>query len=131
MGSLNAKAVAQEVKRNVISGYKVDLVKITQKHGYTRKSALAQKAVGTKTFKREMKSTLDWLNQEIGRIASAMGEKDLSEVEYEKLGRTYDILIKNSQLLSGKATENVRVIGQEDVDTALANLKGNDKKSAN
>lgn len=110
MSSLNAKAVALETVRMVEKGLKVNHRSLLRKHGYSESVAQNPYKV-TKT-----KSYMDIVNPALKRIESirmkslqALEKKNLDKEKYRDLVQGVDILTKNSQLLGGRATENIGI----------------------
>jgi DNA transposition AAA+ family ATPase len=102
MASENAKAVAQEVISRVRKGTKVNLGEIIQKQGY------ADKVTKTKAYQEIVTPFVQQLEQEIQRAIDLL-PKTISKAKYRDLVDGIDKLVKNYQLLSGKATSNVAV----------------------
>lgn len=120
MGSLNATAVAHKVAQCVMKGKKVNIGKIVREQGYSKSISLAPtKVTKTKTYMAIMQNVTGALEKERARIIEAMGRKDISAEKYGTLVQSADIITKNIQLLSGKATENVAMVIE--VSEAIAN----------
>lgn len=110
--SVQAKAVAQEVKETVSNGKPVNLRKIQQKHGYTLSSARAMKATRTKTYQREIQPLLKQLEDHRDEILRHMRKK-VGKAKYNHLVEALDKVTKNHQLLSGRSTSNTAVLHLE------------------
>lgn len=111
MGSLNAKAVALDALKMVENGGKVNHRSLALKHGYSDKvSRNPDRITRTKSYKSIMIPALKSMEQERNDIMIAMRGKDKTSEKYATLVSSYDILTKNIQLLSGKATENVAMV---------------------
>jgi len=106
MASENAKAVAREVSENIRRGKKVILGDIISKRYSKATSKSPQIVTKTKSYQNEMKPIVEQMERERQRVISAMGEKDLTKVQYGELSRANDTLTKNIQLLSGGKTES-------------------------
>lgn len=110
MASENAKGVAREVLETIGKGEKPSVLKIAPKHGYSVKTAGSGEIQKTKTYREAMKPLIDRLVEERDRAIEAMKGK-ISKAKYRDLTDSVDKLTKNIQLLGGKATETVSVIG--------------------
>lgn len=110
MASIAAREVAKEVIREVRKGKIPNLQKIQRKHGYSKESAKSMKATRTIAYKNETKLVVEAMERERNRIISELSSKDLSKEKYRDLIDGLDKITKNVQLLSGKATDNVKVI---------------------
>lgn len=111
MASLNATAVAHKVVEKVRKGEKVNLGKIILSQGYARGIAThPHKVTRTKSYKAVIQNVTGALEKERARIIETMSKKDLSAEKYGTLVQSADIITKNIQLLSGKATENVAMV---------------------
>lgn len=110
MSSENAKAVAQEVVEKVRKGQKVVLGDIIKKRYSKSVSKSPTKVTKTKSYKAVLEPIVKRMENERDRIMAELTIKDLSEVDYEKLTKSLDIMTKNIQLLSGGETERNEVI---------------------
>ena len=110
MASLDAQNVGKEVLETLGKGKKVVLGNILRKNGYAKKTSLnPQNVTRTKSFKSVVDPIVESMIKERDRVMKAMMEKDLSEVQYDKLSKVNDELTKNIQLLTGGTTENTGV----------------------
>ncbi len=108
MSSENAKAVANEVIARVRKGLLVDKGKILKKNGYSPSVCKKPKKVtNTKAYKEVVEPIVERMKRERDRQMKALMEKDLDEVDYEKLTRSFDTFTKNIELLSGRDTERI------------------------
>ena len=108
---MNARAVALEAVEMVEKGIKVNHRSLIKKHGYSEAVSLnAHKVTQTKSYKAVMLPVLKSIEEERNAIMEAMRGKDKNSEKYATLVASYDVLTKNYQLLSGKATENVAMI---------------------
>ncbi len=124
--SYAAVNVANDIIAKVKNKEPINLVDIQVRNGYSRTSALAQKALQTKSFKQAMNNTIELMEAVRAKSLLALVNKDHSKEKYRDLADGIDKMTKNTQLLSGKATENtghnVIVYGSEDF---LALQQGN------
>jgi IS5 family transposase len=72
----------------------------------TREPAKVFDSVG---LKPEVERFVAKLEKERERLLDSIMSKNLDDVQYESAIRSVDILTKNTQLLGGKATDNVAV----------------------
>ena len=114
MVSINAENVAKDVLETVRKGKRIKFGEIIKRNGYSDITATVPTQVtNTKSYKRVMLPIVKQLENERQRVMSAMREKDLDEVQYDKLADVLDKITKNHQLLSGGATENIAIRGVE------------------
>ncbi len=111
MSSENAKKVALDVIDAVIKGKRACKEEITQKNGYTKQSARAQKAVRTKTYKETIRPFLERLTEHRDKVIMAMEKKNLNKEQYKILTDSLNKINHDIQLLGGKETENIKVYG--------------------
>ena len=106
MASLNAQLVAQKVSETIRSGKRVNMGEIIRNSGYSVETSLKPKLVTeTRSYKEAITPVIDGMAIEIQRIKEAIAATDLDSVDYRTLVYTFDIMVKNYQLLSGGATE--------------------------
>ncbi len=105
--SFQAISVAKEVIERVNRGEKVNLKEIQVRKGYSLSSAIAHKAVKTKSYQSLVLPVVSQLEEIRQKTLNALSKKDLDQEKYRDLIVGVDTLTKNTQLLSGKATENV------------------------
>jgi len=119
MGSLNIQRFANKVVEKVRSQEKVNLGAIAREVGYSESVATQPtKITRTKGYRNLTKPLLDGMQQDIKRLQLAMQRKDLDNEELRSLAYTYDLMVKNYQLLSGGATERqVFVLPSEVMET--------------
>lgn len=111
MGSLNARAVALEAVKIVENGGKVNHRSLLLKHGYSDKvSRNPHRVTTTKSYMAVMQNVVGAMEKQRARMLEAIGNKELSKEKLATLSSSLDILTKNIQLLSGKATENVAMV---------------------
>lgn len=108
MSSIAARKVANEVMETVGNGMIPNLVKIQEKHGYSKLSAKAHKVRQTKTYQRIEESLVRRLEKERDAIIERMQEVR-DEAKYRDLSDGLDKTTKVLQLLTGGATENIAV----------------------
>lgn len=106
--SVAAKAVAQEVIRQVGKGVRPNITKIAISKGYKPSVARNGKVTKTKAYREIIIPFVDKLAAEreaaIDRMKSVR-----SKAKYRDLAYAADILTKNHQLLTGGATSNIAV----------------------
>lgn len=125
MASKNAELVAKDVIQTIRNGKKINLGKIIKNRGYSHYVSKAPSVVTrTKSYKSAIKSTVEMLKDEIARIQAELLTRNLSTEEYTDLTRSLDLLVKNAQLLGGKATENRMII----LPSEIVNKNGLDKQ---
>lgn len=116
MSSIAAKEVAKEVLENIGKGKKPNLGKIARKKGYKDNTADNPKLITeTKSYQEVIEPVVKRLEKERDRVIKALSKKDLDKERYHDLVDGLDKITKNIQLLSGKATDNVKVIPISDV----------------
>lgn len=109
MGSVAAKAVADEVIRTVRKGKKPNISKIAVKHGYSPASAKASKPQKTKAYQEVMIPFVEKLAERREKALNAITDKKLKSTSARNLASIVDVLTKNHQLLTGGATSNVAI----------------------
>lgn len=105
--SLMARNVAEEVVEKIKSGKHINLVDIQVRNGYSMKSALSQKAIRTKTYEDVVTPVLEKMSAIRDKALTSLLKRDVTNEKYSVLIDGVDKLTKNTQLLSGKSTENV------------------------
>lgn len=76
--------------------------------GYSKNTARCpSKVFGSLEAKEVIEPFLAKLEKERVRLIDNISLKNLDDVQYEAAVRSMDMITKNTQLLSGKATENV------------------------
>lgn len=104
MGSINAKAVAQEVLENLGKGKKSSISAIMKKKGYSKASSKNPKLVtSTKTYKAELQPVIESMMRERDAILKQL-PKVRAKAKYRDLIDGLDKTTKNIQLLTGKDT---------------------------
>lgn len=127
MSSLNASAVAHRVLQKVAKGEKVNFGKIIKSQGYGDVvSRRPEKVKRTKSYQSIMLPAIKNMEEERNEIILAMKGKDKNSEKYATLLSGLDILTKNIQLLSGKATDNVAMVIQ--VSEAIAKKNATQKE---
>lgn len=111
MGSLSATMVAQKVSDNIRRGKNVNLGEIIRSQGYSPSVANApQRVTNTKSYMAIMKNVVGNMEKQRARMIKALENKNLDREKVATLLSGLDILTKNIQLLSGKATQNVAMV---------------------
>lgn len=120
--SENARKVALDVISAVSQGKRVNKRKIQMANGYTLQSAISNKAIRTDTYKETIANTLERMEKERTRLLIELSNRDITKERYMTMVDAMDKLTKNSQLLGGKATENiatqVQIVRYEDTQAA-------------
>lgn len=109
MASISAELVAKDVIKTIIKGEKPIVAKIAMKHGYSKASAISNKAQNTLTYQRTIGMYLKRIEKHRDKVLKAMENKDLNLEDYKTLSEALDRLSKQSLLLNGKSTDNVAV----------------------
>ena len=111
MGSISAERVAYKVIEKASKGEKIKLGEIIASEGYGH-TMIKQptKITRTKSYMAIMQNVTGEMEKERARIIATMKKKDISSEKYATLVASADILTKNIQLLSGKATSNVAMV---------------------
>lgn len=108
--SINAKQVAKDVQKAIVTGEKVILGEIVEKRGYSPSTVINPKRVtNTHSYKEEMYDFVKELTKQRDRALKALANKDLSLEEVKTLTNAVDTLNKNVQLASGGNTENIGI----------------------
>lgn len=131
MASTNAQAVAHKVVDKVRKGEKVNLGELISASGYSKNIAKQPTRITKqKAYQEIVTPVLQQLESERQRIITAMGKKNLGKEKYQTLVQSMDIITRNTQLLGGKATDNVaiQVSISEQVGNKYANVSNNDEK---
>lgn len=105
--SLNALKVAEVVKLKLARGEKINKREIAVSNGYSINSAKSNKPYDTKTFKRAMSDTVTFMNEIKAKALVSIHKKDLDKERLDSLVNLSKQMIHDTQLLSGKSTENV------------------------
>lgn len=83
------------------------LVQVLQDVGYSPESARQWTNIMA-GIRPHLQPTLDWLELHRARVQQRMDET-IDKADYADLARSLDIVTKNLQLLSGRATANIAV----------------------
>ncbi len=120
--SYQALNVANEVIRKFKAGEHINLTDIQVRNGYQMASARAQKAIKTKTFQDAILPVLDGMDFVHKKAIAELIRRDFSKERMDSVVNAGRQMVHDSQLLSGKATENIAqkivVYGSEDFMTA-------------
>lgn len=92
---------------------------ILREIGYKKLSYQPSVIIRSEGVQKLISPVVDALENEQRRLIVAIGRKNLSKVDYEKLVRSLDTITKNIQLLSGKETEIVSDISEERFNSLL------------
>lgn len=122
MGSIAAKAVAEDVLESLRRGKRPILGDIVFKRGYSKKTSLNPKNVTeTKTYKATIAPFVEKLEIERQRAIDAMAGK-IGKAKYRDLTDAVDKLTKSHQLLTGGATANIAIGVKELKDDELVHI---------
>lgn len=128
MGSIAAKAVAEEVLATIGRGEKPVLEKIAVQKGYSPKTARGnvKQIVETKSYQETIGNSpfVQAMIKERDEVIKRM-QKTRGKAKYRDLTDALDKLTKNVQLLTGGKTENVGLIEEErkSVQTLIAQIR--------
>lgn len=129
MSSLNAEMVAKKVIAKVRKGERVNLGNLIKEVGYSDGiSKQPTRITRQESYLSAIKPVVEQLEKERQRILKAMSQKDLSKEKYQTLVQSMDIVTKNTQLLGGKATDNVAI--HVEISEHIANKYKNATQSA-
>ena len=124
MSSIMAWRFAHKVSEAVRNNTDIDQGQLMRECGYTKQSSLKPKRVRkSKTFQRTIKPTMEQIEQEMNRILSELGNKDVTKERYDTLVTAYEKFFKVKQLSTGGATENHNVIFE--ISEKIANKNAN------
>lgn len=124
MGSLAAKAVAEEVLKTVGNGGRPHIQEIAIGKGYSPASARSGKPQETKSYQETISPFVNKMIAERDKVIERMA-KTRGKAKYRDLTDSLDKLTKNIQLLTGGKTENVGLIEEErkSVQTLIAQIR--------
>jgi len=106
--SINAKAVAKDVKTNIRKRTKIVLGKILEKRGYSKSvQTHPDRVTNTESYKEEMFDFLKWAEREEKKVCKEMSKKNLSKIHYLDLTRALVEIRKQVALAGGKPTDNI------------------------
>ena len=109
MSSVNAENVGLEVLETLGKEEKVKLGAIALRNGYAPNTAKNPKNITeTKSYKRVVTPFLTRLIKHRDKLLRRM-EETIDDAEYNDLSNSLDKVVKNIQLLSGGATQNVDI----------------------
>src|SRR5690349_1708465 len=96
MASIDAKLVAEDVKKRILDGSKITMSEIMENRGYAEATLKNPKNVTeTESYKSVMQPFAERLKREIERIQTAMEGKDLDKEQYKTLTESLDKLNRN------------------------------------
>lgn len=120
MASLNAKAVAMEVVEMIGKRQKVNYRSLLKKHGYSDSIAnRPERVTKTKSYQSIVIPALKQMESVRGKMLKALDNRDMTKEKTPVLLSGVDILTRNTQLLGGKATDNVAI--QVEISEQVAN----------
>ena len=74
------------------------------------------------TIQKAIRPIIRKLDREKKRILQELSMRDLTNEKYFILTKSFDILTKNSQLLSGRSTDNIAILDVTKLETAIRTL---------
>lgn len=108
MASLNAKAVALDAIEIVEKGGKVNHRSLLLKHGYSDKmSRNPDRVIKTQSYQEVIQKAVGKMEDIRMKALLALQKKDFNQEKAVPLSTVVDVMTKNTQLMTGKATENV------------------------
>lgn len=109
--SENARAVAYKVVDKVRKGEVVSVGKIMREQGYSEYiSQQPNRVTSQQVYKDIVNPVVEQMNRIRSKALDALEKKDMRKEKMPVLLAGVEVMTKNSQLLGGKATENVGVI---------------------
>lgn len=105
--SIQATNLANLVIEKIKNKEPVDLQKLSVSVGYSKKSAIAQKGVQTKTYQSLVIPVIEKMKALQIKSIDALHRKDLDKEKVDSLVNLSKQMVHDTQLLSGKATENI------------------------
>ena len=108
MSTERQKKVAEKLVENGRTDKIKNKGEIIRESEYSEASATKpSRIINSKGVQAELKPFLIKLEAERDRLLEAISAKNLSTVEYEKCVNSFDKIVKNIELLSGRPTENL------------------------
>ena len=105
--SEKAYNVANEIIYRIKNKKPINLKQIAVENGYTEKSAHAQKPYLTDTFKDTIAPVLNKMKAIHEKALQNIGARDYSKERLDSVVNVARQMVHDTQLLQGKATENV------------------------
>lgn len=117
--SLQAINLADDFISKVKNKEKINLTQLQVSNGYSLSSAKSQKGLRTKTFKSRVIPVIERMTEIRDKALVTIQSRDLTKERLDSLVNLSKQMIHDTQLLTGKATENVAtnivVYGEDDV----------------
>src|SRR3990167_4017632 len=108
MSTERQKKVAEKLVENGRTDKIKNKGEIIRESEYSEASATKpSRIINSKGVQAELKPFLIKLEAERDRLLEAISAKNISTVEYEKCVNSFDKIVKNIELLSGRPTENL------------------------
>lgn len=108
MASLNAIAVAHKVLETVSKGERVNMKRIMLEQGYSKNIAKQpQRVTKQKAYQEVISQAVGKMDQVRDKALVALLKKNMNDEKAVPLATVVDIMTKNTQLLSGRSTDNV------------------------
>lgn len=116
--SLKAVNLANDVITKLKAKERINLKELSVANGYSLKSALAQKGVRTKTYQSLVVPVIDRMKRLHEKALISLDNRDLDKERIDSVVNLAKQMVHDSQLLSGKSTENVAnnivIFGEDD-----------------
>lgn len=109
MASIAAKAVAREVLETIGKGKRPNITKIAIKNGYAPSTAGSGLVTKTESYQSEIMPLVTRLELERDAIMERL-QKTRGKAKYRDLIDGLDKVTKNIQILTGGATDHVKVV---------------------
>ena len=105
--SLQALNLANDVIEHIKHRKKINLQALSVRNGYSVKSAQSQKGIRTKTFQNAVIPVIERMKRVHEKAILALDNRDLEKERVDSVVNVARQMVHDTQLLSGKATENV------------------------
>jgi hypothetical protein len=117
----NQKRVVEKTCEKLRKGELVNKGKILKEVGYSKRTSEHPKKIyESDGVKGGLEPIVNRMINERDRLLTEAQTRELSDIRYEEIMRATDILTKNIQLLSGKATErNENVLTDEQINELI------------
>lgn len=113
---IQGKLNINKVIAGVLAGKKkkdIALIAGSQAETLEGKINSVNNVVRSDEYKKKTKTLIDKLQEEIDRLIDSMLARDHNSVEYKDMANAIEKLIKNKELLSGGATDRIKVDVEE------------------
>ncbi len=117
--SLKALNLANDVINAIKAKKKINLSELSVSNGYSINSARSQKGIRTKTFQSVVVPVLERMRALHEKSIDALSRRNLDKERLDSVINLSKQMVHDTQLLSGKSTENVAtniiVYGKDDL----------------